>query len=84
MDYSKATTEQLETICLKEPCETHYKYAAVRELELRSWKDSYLTDLIRLWGKGEEPWRIAEELGIDEVTVRRMARKYKLKRRQAI
>ena len=84
MDYSKATTEQLETICLKEQCETHYKYAAVRELELRSWKDSYLTDLIRLWGKGLTAYEISIETGLDITTIQTKLRKYNLKRRMAV
>lgn len=90
MDYSTATKEQLLTICLYEDCPLHLKYDALYELAIRgerklpSWNDSYLTDIIRLWGKGLTAFEISLETGLDITTIQTKLRKYKLKRRQAI
>ena len=79
-----ANVKQLETICLYEDCPIDLKFEAARELQMRCWKDSYLTDLVVLWGKGMTAFEIGIELGIETTKVQTMIRKYKLKRRQAI
>lgn len=46
--FENATKQQLLTICLYEDCPLEYKYEAARELQIKQWREEYLTDLIRL------------------------------------
>lgn len=79
MDYEFATRKQLLQIALYEECPIEYKYAACRELQIRSWNETYLTDLVRLWGRGMSTFNISIELGVSENTV-----KWQLKKRNLI
>ena len=65
MDFTKATKHQLLQISFWEDCPIEYKYEAAREIQLRQWREEYLTDLVRLWGEGKTSPQIAIELGID-------------------
>jgi hypothetical protein len=82
MHFEDALKTQLLQICLYEDCPIEYKYAAARELQLRQWRDEYLTDLVRLWGKGYSSFEIAVELGLDEPLVKRKLVKYGLYKRR--
>ena len=66
MEYQDATKKQLLQIALHEDCSLDDKYEVCRELQMRQWHDDYLTDLVRLWGKGYTLFSIAIELGLDE------------------
>ena len=80
--YEDASKQQLLQIALWEDCPLEYKYAACRELQLRNWNDEYLTDLVRLWGKGLSIFEISIELGMDENVVKAQLYKHKLYRKR--
>lgn len=69
MEWHTATKKQLIQICVNEDCSFEDKYESARELQLRQWRDEYLTDLVRLWGEGKSSRDIAIELGIDQGAV---------------
>jgi hypothetical protein len=66
MHLEDATKQQLIHICLWEDCSIDIKFEAARELQLRTWRDEYLADLVRLWGEGKSSFQIAIELGIEK------------------
>jgi hypothetical protein len=78
MEWHTATKKQLIQICINEDCSFEDKYEAARELQLRQWRDEYLTDLVRLWGEGKSSPQIAWELGIDKQAVAWQLEKYEL------
>jgi hypothetical protein len=78
MYFEDATKQQLIQICLFEDCPIDYKYEAARELQMRQWRDEYLTDLVRLWGEGKSSFQIAIELGLDIGQVQWQLEKYGL------
>lgn len=65
-----ASKKQLLQIALYEPCDIDLKYAACRELQIRQWKDEYLTDIVILWGRGLRIVDIAAEIGLPEYTIK--------------
>jgi transposase-like protein len=79
MDMSLATKKQLLQIALNEKCPMSFKYEACMILQQR-WSSDMLEDLIRLYGRGEDVWYIAEYLGTTIATVKGMIKKYKLRR----
>jgi DNA-binding protein Fis len=81
IQFEDATKRQLLQIALREDCSLDDKYEAVRELQLRQWNDSMLQELILLYGRGNSPFQVTIELGIEEYTVRNKINQYGLKRR---
>lgn len=84
MNFEDATKTQLLQICLWEECPIEYKYESARELQLRQWRDEYLTDLVRLWGKGYTLFSIAIELGLDEWMIQNKLTEYGLWKRRVM
>lgn len=70
MHFEDATKQQLITIIYHEDCPLDYKYEAAAELQMRSWHDDYLSDLIKLWGRGLSVIEISVELGVDAQKIR--------------
>jgi hypothetical protein len=69
MYFEDASKQQLLQICLWEDCSIDDKYEAARELQMRQWRDEYLTDLVRMWGEGKTSFQISIELGIEQNAV---------------
>ena len=76
--FDDANEHQLRHIIYYEDCSLDYKYAAARELQLRSFRDDMLPDLIRLWGQGWSSFDIAIELGVPMNRVQWQLQKYDL------
>jgi len=78
VDYESASKRELLQIALYEECDIDYKYQAARELQMRQWQDDFLTDLVRLWGKGLTTYDIAAEIGVPKNVVVSRLQKYGL------
>lgn len=65
-----ASRKQLLTIALHENCDIDLKFAACRELQIRQWRDEYLTEIVILWGRGLKIVEIAAEVGLPEYTIK--------------
>ena len=76
--FEDASRQQLLTIALYDNCSLSDKYEAVRELQIRQWRDDLLPRLVSLWGRGYTIFNIAIELGLTENTVKAQLYKYDL------
>jgi hypothetical protein len=81
MYWESATKRQLLHIAFGEDCSLHDKYQAVKELQLRQWNDSMLSDLVLLYGRGMSLFHIGIELGVDKYVIQNKVNQYGLKRR---
>ena len=75
MYFEFANKRQLLTIALYEDCDIDLKYEACRELQMRQWRDEFLTQTVILYGKGYRIVDIAAEIGIPEYTVQNILKK---------
>ena len=83
LEWDAATKRQLLHIAMKEDCSLDDKYAALRELQIREWKDTMIQELVTLFGRGMSPFQIAIELGIEKYTVMKKIKEYGLRRQGA-
>ncbi|OHR73987.1 hypothetical protein HMPREF3291_05220 [Bacillus sp. HMSC76G11] len=82
LNWECADKKQLIQVAYHEECDLSHKYAAVRELQLRQWNDSMLTDLVKLWGMGLSIFSIAIELGTEPYVVNMKLQQYGLFKRR--
>lgn len=74
--FDSATKKQLLQIALHEDCPLEYKYAAARELQLKTWGAHFLQRLIQLWGEGQTVPQIADKFGVEEWEIKKQLLKY--------
>jgi hypothetical protein len=79
--FDSATKRQLLHIAFEEDCSLDDKYQAVKELQLRQWNDSMLSDLVLLYGRGMSLFHISVEIGVDKYVIQNKVNQYGLKRR---
>jgi hypothetical protein len=78
MDFQDATKKQLLTIALYEECSLDDKYAAIRELQLKTWGPLFLQRLVKYWGMGLTDIQIADKFGVEIWEVKKQLQKYNL------
>jgi hypothetical protein len=78
MDFADATKKQLLTIALHEECPLDDKYAAIRELQLKTWGPLFLQKLVKYWGMGLSDKQIADKFGVEIWEVKKQLQKYNL------
>jgi hypothetical protein len=78
MNFEDATKKQLLQIALKENCPLEYKYAAARELQLKTWGSSFLQKLVKYWGMGLTDIQIADRFGVEVWEVKDQLQKHNL------
>jgi hypothetical protein len=78
MNFDEATKKQLLTIALHEDCSLDDKYAACRELQLKTWGPIFLQKLVKYWGMGFSDVQIAEKFGVEEWEIHKQLLKYNL------
>ncbi|CAG9608027.1 hypothetical protein [Pseudoneobacillus rhizosphaerae] len=78
MNFEDATKKQLLQIVLNENCPLDYKYAAARELQLKTWSSLFLQKLVKYWGMGLSEVEIAERFGVEVWEVKKQLQKYQL------
>jgi hypothetical protein len=78
MNFDEATKKQLLTIAFYEDCSLDDKYAACRELQLKTWGPIFLQKLVKYWGMGFSDVQIAEKFGVEEWEIHKQLLKYNL------